>query len=122
MFGKIKNQNNVGSVPKCSHEYSLCIFLLGWSRHREHKFCLLSQYLQTQHNLTPLANRLHFSVGGDTILRKRCLLSATSSSAFLLVVGRCQGMTLSYIPPPPRDCCVPQSVVFNHGEGFSPSS
>lgn len=59
--------------------------------------------------LTPPANRLHFSVGGDTFFKKRCIVSllltvgsallvvsliATSSSgAFILVVGLCQGVT-----------------------------
>lgn len=71
-------------------------FLLGWSSHTEDKFSI-SFHSTFKHNITwpQPANRLHFSVGGDTIFKKRCLLSAPCSGAFVLVVGLCQGMTLA---------------------------
>ena len=87
--------------------------------------------------LTPSANRLRISVGGDTIFKKGCLLSATwcgvchsggvSDSDHLQWCLHFGGWSLprhdpslNCFPPPLRKCCVPQTAVFNHGSGCLP--
>lgn len=87
--------------------------------------------------LTPPANRLHFSVGGDIFFKKRCLVFATCCGVCpaggvpdnnqlqqCLHIGGwslpSHDPSLNYLPPSLRKCCVPQTAVFNHRSGCLP--